>query len=245
VIQADNLCKNFHDRKKGTIHAVKDISFVCHPGEIFALLGPNGAGKTTTLRLLSTAITPSSGSGTILGHDISTSPEKVRKNIGFLAANSGLYGRLTPEEIFKYFGQLFSMPRQKIKDRIEELNELFDLSEILKRPCDKLSTGMKQRVNIARSIFHDPEVIILDEPTAGLDVISSRNIIEFINQCRENQKTVLLSTHIMSEVQRLADRVGIIHQGELKFYGTLSMLREQFGDNLEDAFITIVTENSN
>ncbi len=241
VIETTDLTKTFKDRKRGAFHAVDRLNLCCRPGEIFGLLGPNGAGKTTALRMISTALKPSSGSGKVLGHDLLSDSAKVRATIGFLAANTGLYGRLTPREVLRYFGSLHGMSRKRIAERTEALAETFDM-DFLDRPCDKLSTGMKQKTNIARSILHEPPVIILDEPTAGLDVITSRSIIDFIRKSREDGKTVLLSTHIMSEVERLCDHVGIIHQGKMLFEGTLEDLRKVHPGHFEDAFIHLVEE---
>lgn len=242
MIEVEDLTKTYRDSKRGRFDAVHQVSFQCRPGEIYGLLGPNGAGKTTTLRMISTAIKPSSGSGRVLGYDLVKDAQKVRASIGFLSANTGLYGRLSPREIFRYFGSLFGMSRKQIGDRTEELADTFQMKDFLDRPCDKLSTGMKQKVNIARSILHDPKVVVLDEPTSGLDVLTSRGIVQFIRQCREEQKTVLFSTHIMSEVTRLCDHVGVIHNGELFYSGTIGELRKSHGEDMEEAFIKIVGE---
>ncbi|MCC6547347.1 ATP-binding cassette domain-containing protein [Candidatus Sumerlaeota bacterium] len=240
MIEVENLTKSFRDRRKGILHAVKGVTFASKPGEVFGLLGPNGAGKTTALRIISTALKPTEGRGTVMGFDCAREPEKVRQSIGFLAANTGLYGRLTPRETLRYFGSLFGMGHRQLDSRIEELAFAFAMTDFLDRPCDKLSTGMKQKVNIARSVIHSPEAMILDEPTTGLDVLTSRHIVEFVRKCRNDQKTVLLSTHIMSEVKRLCDRVGIIHQGQLRFVGTLTEFEAAHGSDLEEAFINIV-----
>jgi len=241
LIEVDNLGKTYgRGRKK--VEALGGVSFTCKPGEVFGLLGPNGAGKTTCLRILSTALRPTAGTATVAGHDVVRDPRAVRKAVGFLSSNTGLYVRLTPREVLRYFGRLFGMEDGNIATRTEELAETFDMVEFLDRPCDKLSTGMRQKVNIARTVVHSPPVMVFDEPTAGLDVLTSRSIVDFIQRCREEGRTVIFSTHIMAEVARLCDRVGIIHQGQLLFHGDLPELRARAGDDLDDAFVQLVQE---
>jgi sodium transport system ATP-binding protein len=242
MIEVENLTKHYKDKKKGVVEALKSANFTCKPGEVFGLLGPNGAGKTTCLRIVSTALKPTSGSAKVMGHDVVHHPERVRANIGFLAANTGLYARLTPREVLKYFGKLFGMKDTDVASRIAELSKTFDMDEFLDRPCDKLSTGQKQKVNIARTVLHSPPVMVFDEPTSGLDVLTSRSIVQFIRQCRGEGRTVILSTHIMAEVEKLCDRVAIIHKGQLFYNGTVAEIREKYGNDLEDAFIQLVQE---
>ncbi|MBU1318730.1 MAG: ATP-binding cassette domain-containing protein [candidate division Zixibacteria bacterium] len=243
MIIAKDLCKTFKDKKRGTVRAVDNVSFECKNGEVFGLLGPNGAGKTTTLRLLSTSLKPTSGTATICGTDAKTQPEKVRSLIGFLSGNTGLYGRLTAREMVAYFGKLYSMTKPEIDKRIDILFTMLDMHDFADGRNDKLSSGMKQKVSIARSVIHDPPVMIFDEPTTGLDVMSSRTIVKFIRQCRDAGKCVIFSTHIMSEAMRLCDRVAIIHNGRIFADSTPTDLLAQTGtDNLEDAFIKIVGE---
>ncbi len=241
MIEAKELLKVFRDKKRGEVYAVDGISFLARPGEIFGLLGPNGAGKTTTLRLLSTALKPTSGTATIAGLDVVRDARKVRQSIGFLSGSTGLYGRLTAREMVTYFGRLYGMKSAEIKKRSELLFDMLDMHEFVDTRNDKLSTGMKQKVSIARSVLHDPPVMVFDEPTSGLDVMSSRTIVQFINGCRDDGKCVIFSTHIMSEASRLCDRIGIIHKGKLYFEGTVDKILKKTGqDNLEDAFIEIV-----
>ncbi len=213
MIRAEDLTKVFRDKKRGEIRAADHVSFVCEPGQVYGLLGPNGAGKTTTLRLLSTALKPTSGTAFINGLDIVKEPQKVRFQIGFLSGTTGLYGRLTPVEMVRYFGRLYGMSQRVIRERTKKLFEMLDMEEFASTRNDRLSSGMKQKVSIARSVVHDPPTMIFDEPTTGLDVMSSRTIVEFIRQCRNEGKTVIFSTHIMSEARRLCDKVGIIHKG--------------------------------
>ncbi len=240
MIQIENLTKTFRQPRKIPIEAVRSISLKCRPGEVFGLLGPNGAGKTTILRMISTALKPTAGRILVTNNDVVQHPDRVRRQIGFLSATTGLYGRLTPAEILRYFGRLHGMQRQVLEKRLETLHERLNLKNILHQPCDKLSSGVKQRVGIARTLVHDPPVIVFDEPTVGLDVITSRDIIGFIKDCRKEGKTVLFSTHIMDEVARLCDRVAVIHEGGLVFNGTLDELRSIHGKNLGDAFIRMV-----
>ncbi len=242
MIDIQELTKTYKDRKRGEIHAVQSVTFSCAPGEVYGLLGPNGAGKTTTLRMISTAIKPTKGTARVMEFDSVRQASDVRRAVGFLSANTGLYGRLTPREVLRYFGALFSLEESNVEARIAKLAALFQMEDFLDRPCDKLSTGMKQKVNIARTVLHDPPVMVFDEPTAGLDVLTSRTIVRFIRQCKDEQKTVLFSTHIMAEVEKLCDRVGIIHEGRLFFSGTVGELREQYGDDLEEAFVKLIGE---
>ncbi|HDS01041.1 MAG TPA: ATP-binding cassette domain-containing protein [candidate division Zixibacteria bacterium] len=241
MIEAKNLTKIFKDKKRGEVRAVDDVSFTCKKGEVFGLLGPNGAGKTTTLRLLSTAIRPTSGTALIEGADIVKEPQKVRHVTGFLSGNTGLYGRLTAREMVEYFGKLYGMNKGQIVQRTNQIFDMLDMNEFADSRNEKLSTGMKQKVSIARSVLHDPPVMIFDEPTSGLDVMSSRTIVQFIRQCRDDNKCLIFSTHIMSEAMRLCDRIAIIHKGKIYFEGTVDEALEQTAyDNLEDAFIEIV-----
>ncbi len=241
MIETKDLCKNFKDKKRGEVKAVDHVTFRCKPGEVFGLLGPNGAGKTTTLRIISTALKPSSGTAVINGVDVVSDPQGVRRQIGFLSGNTGLYGRLTAKEMVAYFGRLYGMDESKIEKRTNELFTLLDMNSFANVRNEKLSTGMKQKVSIVRSVLHDPPVMVFDEPTSGLDVMSSRTIVDFIKTCRDSGKCVIFSTHIMSEAMRLCDRVAIIHNGRIYREGTVNDLLAQTGmNNLEDAFIKIV-----
>ena len=243
MIKTVNLSKTFKDGKRGIVKAVDEVSFECTGGEVFGLLGPNGAGKTTTLRMLSTSLKPTSGNAFVNGFNVAEEPEKVRSTIGFLSGNTGLYGRLSAREMMLYFGRLYGMTKNDIEERNESLFEMLDMNEFADARCDKLSSGMKQKVSIARSVVHDPPVMVFDEPTTGLDVMSSRTIVEFIRKCRKGGKCVIFSTHIMSEARRLCDRIAIIHKGRIYAGGTVENLLDKTGaDNLEDAFIAVVGE---
>ncbi len=240
MIEAVNLTKIFRDKKRGEIFATKDVSFRVVPGEIYGLLGANGAGKTSTLRVLATLLAPSSGSAVIAGHDIVRAPEKVRAHVGFLAASTALYGRLTAREMITYFGRLNGMADAAIRARIKLLADELDMHEFLDRRCEKFSTGMKQKTSVARTLIHDPAVMIFDEPTLGLDVMTARAIVRFVRDCRARGKTVIYSTHVMSEVEKLCDRVGIIHDGRLCAEGTVGDLLTRTGEtDLEEAFVKL------
>jgi len=240
-VVSEKLTKDFADRKRGKIRAVDSVSFEAHPGEIFGLLGVNGAGKTTTLRMLATMLKPTAGSARVCGHSVAGAPEEVRKRIGFMSTATSLYGRLTAREMVTYFGRLNGMNPDDIQKRSSELFNLFDMNKFADRRCDKLSSGMKQKVSIVRTVLHDPQVMIFDEPTAGLDVLTSRTIVDFVKDCRVRGKCVLFSTHIMHEVEKLCDRVGVIHDGKLLATETIDQLRARTpSGNVEDAFVQLV-----
>jgi sodium transport system ATP-binding protein len=235
------LTKVFRDRKRGEVRAADQISFEARPGEVFGLLGVNGAGKTTTLRMLSTMLKPTAGDASLCGFSVRDQAQQVRERIGFMSTATSLYGRLTAREMVTYFGRLNRMPAERIRARIAELFELFDMNDFADVRCDKLSTGMKQKVSIARTVLHDPEVMIFDEPTAGLDVLTSRTIVDFVRDCRKRSKCVIFSTHIMDEVERLCDRVGVIHDGKLLACEDLDNLRARtLSGRVEDAFVALV-----
>jgi sodium transport system ATP-binding protein len=242
VIEAVNLRKTFQDKKRGEIKAVDDVSFVCRPGGIYALLGANGAGKTTTLRMLATILEPTSGTARLCGHDIVEHPERARQHCGFLSTATALYPRLTAYEMVEYFGRLNGLDSGTLKKRIDGIFERLDMNGFRDRRCDKLSTGMKQKTSIARTLVHDPPVMIFDEPTLGLDIMTARTIIEFIRECRDRGKTVIFSTHVMREVEKLCDIIGIIQNGRLLAEGTIEQLRQRHGMNdMEEIFVKIVT----
>src|SRR5499425_1561224 len=241
MIEARGLSKRFQDKKRGEIRAVENVTFSCKPGQIYGLLGANGAGKTTTLRMLATILEPSDGTATICGHDVVEQPQKVRANVGFLSTATALYPRLTAQELVEYFGRLNGLDEPTLKKRVDDIFNRLDMNDFRDRRCDKLSTGMKQKTSIARTLVHDPPVMIFDEPTTGLDVMTARTIIDFIRECRDRGKTVIFSTHIMTEVEKLCDVVGIIQSGKLLTEGTLAQLREKHGEeDLEEIFVKVV-----
>lgn len=229
--------------KAREVYAVQDVSFDCLPGRVTALLGPNGAGKTTLLRILATIFKASSGSAEIAGLDIQQSPRAVRRKLGFLTGSTGLYERLSPWELLRYFARLNEIPKTEFKQQAEKLCALLGINEFRNKQIGKLSVGMKQKVSIARTLIHDPEVLIFDEPTSGLDVITAENIIQLIRDCQAQQKTVLFSSHIMSEVDLLADDLLIMHQGRLCYEGSMADFREQStGSSLTEAFIQLIKQ---
>jgi len=241
MLRAEHLQKVFQVPGRPPVVAVEDATFEVGDGEIFGLLGPNGAGKTTLLRMLATIIAPTSGRCWIGGVEAASAPDAVRRHVGFLSGNTRLYGRLTGRETLRYFGRLYGMTDNAIARRTEELSDALDMSSFIDRRCDALSTGQTQKVSIARVILHDPDTLILDEPTLGLDIMSSRAILEFVIDARERNHTIILSTHEMSEVELLCDRVGLIHRGELMALGTIAELCASSGtENIHDAFLAMV-----
>ena len=241
MIEARQLTKVFRDRKRGKIRAVDQVSFRCVPAKIYGLLGANGAGKTTTLRMLATLLQPTSGSASVAGHDVAAAPEQARASLGFLSTATALYGRLTAREMVAYFGRLYGLEESVLRKRMDELFARLQMVDFLDRRCDRLSTGMKQKTSIARTLVHDPPVMIFDEPTSGLDVMTARSIVAFIRECREHGKTVIFSTHVMSEAEKLCDTIGIIHDGKLLEEGTLAELREKHSrHDLEEIFVSVV-----
>ncbi len=229
------------EKKFGQFTAVERISFKVNKGEIFGLLGENGAGKTTTLRMLSTMLRPTSGNAILMGFDTQKEPEKVRTHIGILfGGETGLYDRLTAAENIAYFGELNGMSKAAIKERSQYLAEAFGMQDFMNKRASKLSKGMKQKAAFARSIIHNPDIMLFDEPTSGLDVTASRDVQDFILECKADGKTIIFSSHTMSEVEKLCDRIGIIHKGKLVECGSVEELKEKYGDDdLEEIFVRL------
>jgi sodium transport system ATP-binding protein len=256
MIEVCGLSKSFKERRKkarsligllqrlggsGKFFAVQDVSFCAENGSILGLLGPNGAGKTTLLRMLSTALKPSAGTAKIGGVDLVENPLGVRKRIGFLSDNTGLYGRLTAREMIKYYGKLHGLDSSRLRRRMDELFDVLDMDDFVDKRNDSLSSGMKQKVSIARTLIHEPDVIMFDEPTTGLDVAAAEAILNFIETCKDKGKTVIFCTHHMHEVERLCDSVVILNKGGLCFEGTLEQMRTKTGQKLLDkAFLTLI-----
>lgn len=241
MIETRGLTKVFKDKKRGEFRAVDNVTFTCRPGQIYGLLGANGAGKTTTLRMLATILEPTDGTAVVAGHDVIEEPEKVRAEVGFLSTATALYPRLTSQEMVEYFGRLNGLDEPTLKKRLDEIFARLDMNGFRDRRCDKLSTGMKQKTSIARTLIHDPKVMIFDEPTLGLDIMTARTIIKFIRECRDRGKTVIFSTHVMSEVEKLCDVIGIIQSGKLLAEGTLAELRAKYQEqDLEEIFVKVV-----
>lgn len=242
IVNVRELVKIFPDHQGGEIRAVDGVSFECRASEVYGLLGLNGAGKTTTLRMLSTVLTPTGGTAELADHDILRQPREVRQAIGFLSGTTGLYRRLTARETLRFFGEFHGLSGARLDERVRLVLAAFGVEKFADTRCEKLSTGMKQKVNIARAVVHDPPILILDEPTAGLDVLAATTTLDFVKQCRSEGKCVIYSTHIMSEAEKLCDRIGIIHQGTMRAEGTLDELRRRTGDHyLEDIFRRVVT----
>jgi sodium transport system ATP-binding protein len=241
VIQVENLSKTFLDYQRGRVPAVSGVSFECVPGAIFGLLGPNGAGKTTTLRVLSTVLKPSGGRVIVAGYDVVARPEAVRANIGYMSASTGIYDRMTAWELVEYFGRLYGMAKEALRERMETIFAWLQMNDFRDTLGSKMSTGMRQKVSIARTIVHDPPVLIFDEPTSGLDVLVARAVLQKIGELRDQGKTIVFSTHAMHEVEKLCSRVAIIHKGRVQAQGQPRELLEQFGQpDLEELFFALV-----
>ena len=240
-VEVSRLTKAFHDESRGEVRAVDGIDFSCRPGEIFGLLGANGAGKTTTLRMLATILSPTAGTARVMGHDLTHEPQAVRRQLGFYSASTALYPRLTGRETLEFFARISGYPEDQVAARVDALIARFGIAEYAGTRVDKLSQGMKQKVSIARTIVHDPPVLIFDEPTVGLDVLNALDMQKVIAELRGEGKAIIFSTHIMSEAERLCDRIAIIHRGRIHACDTLEALRDATGKRyLEDIFIHYV-----
>ena len=241
MVVADSLVKVFPTPKGGEKRAVDGLSFRVQAGQIYGLLGPNGAGKTTCLRILSGLMKPSSGRAILAGHDVSEDPDQVKRSIGFLTANTGLYQRLSPRELLTFFADLHGLPTELRDRRVEHLIEWLGMGDFADLRCGALSTGQRQRTNIGRALVGDPPILILDEPTLGLDVLSNRVILDFIVREREEGKAILLSTHYLDEAESMCDKIGLLHNGALIAEGTLDELRALSGhERLSNIFLKLV-----
>jgi sodium transport system ATP-binding protein len=241
MIQVDELSKVYDDLRRGPLVAVDRVSFTVHPGEIFGLLGPNGAGKTTVLRILSTVLKPSSGRALVGGFNVVHDAESVRCRIGFVSNNTAIYDRMTAWELVEYFGRLNGIEGKPLQDRLETLFDQLQMNDFRDVTGAKMSTGMRQKVSIARALVHDPNILVFDEPTLGLDVMVARNLLEVIRQLRDAGKCIIYSTHIMREVERLCDRVAIMFRGRILDQGTLTELRQRHGhDDFEELFFDLL-----
>jgi sodium transport system ATP-binding protein len=255
MIQVENVSKVFKITKKlkkeldiqqDSIKAIDNVSFECKPGRIFSLMGPNGAGKTTILRMIATILKPTSGNITVAGFNTIKEDQKVRQKIGFITGSTGLYERLTTNELVKYFADLYGVEKSVFEKRKGELYDILNITGFANKKIGQLSSGMKQKVSLVRTMIHDPEVVVFDEPTSGLDVIAAKNIIELIKQCKNQHKTVIFSSHIMSEVDLLCDDLAIIHKGSLLYNGPMDDFRKQMKTkNLTEEFIYLVETHKN
>jgi sodium transport system ATP-binding protein len=242
MIHVDGLTKAFRDLRRGLVYAVDHVSFEARPGEIFGLLGPNGAGKTTTMRILCTVLRPTGGTARVAGYDVATQASRVRQHIGFMSANTAIYDRMSAWELVSYFGRLYGMTEERLRERLETVFTTLQMNDFRDTLGAKMSTGMRQKVSIARAIVHDPPVLIFDEPTAGLDVLVARAVLQSIEQLRELGKCILFSTHIMREVERLCDRVAVVSRGRVQACGSLAELRTRYGQNdVEELFFNLVS----
>ena len=242
MIHVDNLIKQFSDLRRGSVTALEGVSFDVMPGEIFGLLGPNGAGKTTCLRILSTVLKPTGGSAVVAGYDVLTHPTEVRARIGFMSGNTGIYDRMTAWELVEYFGRLYGLEESVLKKRMNEIFTTLQMDEFRDVLGSKMSTGMKQKVSIARTIIHNPPVLIFDEPTTGLDVLVARAVLNAIAALRDEGKCIIFSTHIMREVEKLCDRTAIIHKGRILAAGKPAELQAQFGQtDFEEVFFGLIS----
>lgn len=241
TVEVRGLTKSFLEEGRGEVRAVDGIDFTCRAGEVFGLLGANGAGKTTTLRMLSTVLRPTAGTARVLGHDAETDGEAVRRSLGFHSASTALYPRLTARETLDFFARVNRLDPAKVKPRVDALIERFGIGEYADARVEKLSSGMKQKVAIARTLAHDPPVLIFDEPTVGLDVLNAIALLEVVEELRAEGRTVIYSSHIMSEAERLCDRIAVLHRGRILALGTLDELRDATGLHyLQDIFVHYV-----
>ena len=244
MIHVQSLTKHYSDLRRGQFEALKGISFHAGEGQIFGLLGPNGAGKTTALRILSTVLRPSGGSAKIDGYDVVTQSAQVRRRIGFMSANTAVYDRMTGWEMVEYFGRLHGMSRERLADRMETLFDRLKMNDTRDVLGAKMSTGMKQKVSVARAVVHDPPVLIFDEATSGLDVLVARALLNTIAELRDAGKCIIYSTHIMREAEKLCDRIAILHRGEILAEGALDDVRRQHGENdLEELFFQLISQH--
>lgn len=240
MIEAHDLTKRFPLSGGNDLLAVGGVSFRVEPGEVYGLLGPNGAGKTTTLRMLLGLLQPTSGYASIGGFRSTDFPDEVKRRIGLVSANVGLYQWLSVREMLLFFGDLYAVPPSVGEARLQQLSQLLGLQPFLDRRCVTLSTGQKQRVSLARALMHNPPVMLLDEPTTGLDVLASQVVIEYTGHLRDQGKAVVMSTHRLDEAERLCDRYGLLHHGKIVIEGTLSELRERTGcQTLVDMFLKL------
>lgn len=241
IVVAENLVKVFPLPDGREKRAVDGLSFRVGEGQIYGLLGPNGAGKTTTLRMLAGLIAPTNGSARLAGHDVATEPTAVKRVLGFLTANTGLYQRLSARELLAYFAQLHGLDPTRAKARAGVLIEWLGIGGFADLRCGAMSTGQKQRVNIARALIAEPRILIMDEPTLGLDVLSNRVILEYIKRERNQGKTIILSTHYLDEAEAMCDKIGLLHEGKLVAEGDIESLRAQAGkQRLSNIFLALI-----
>ena len=244
MVEAIELEKSYEDYQKGLVVAADKVSFQAYRGEVFGLLGPNGAGKTTTLRILTTLLKPTGGQALVNGFDCLTQSELVRNQLGFISANTAVYDRMTAWEFVEYFGKLHGIPNLELYERMEHLFDKLQLNELRDTLGAKMSTGMKQKTSIARALIHDPPVIIFDEATNGLDAFAARASLDAVAELRDAGKCVLFSTHIMSEVERICDRIAVMNRGRIIDVGPTDELRSRYEEpDLEELFFHLVRDD--
>jgi sodium transport system ATP-binding protein len=240
MIEVHQLTKRFPLPGGGNVLAVNNLSFAVAAGEVYGLLGPNGAGKTTTLRMLLGLLSPTSGQASVAGYASNKAPDEVKRRVGLVSASAGLYSGLSVRNMLLFFADLYAVPLVQAKGELERLSVLLGFNDLLGRRCGTLSTGQKQRVNLARALIHRPAVMLLDEPTLGLDVVGSQVVAEYIEHLRAEGKAVILSTHHLDEAERRCTRFGLLHLGQLVCEGTLEELRAQTGcHNLIEMFLKL------
>lgn len=243
MIEVSEVTKTYDDLQKGKFTAVDQLSFQAHSGQIYGLLGPNGAGKTTVLRMLSTVLSPTSGTAVVNGFDVRNQAEQVRRQIGFVSNNTAVYERMTALEMVEYFGRLYGMTAKEVRNRADQLFDQLAMQDIRNRLCSKMSTGMRQKVSIARALVHNPPVLIFDEATIGLDIMVARSLLQIISDLRDQGKCIIFSTHIMREVEKLCDRVAIMSHGQILAEGTLAELQQQHDEtDMEELFFQLLTQ---
>jgi sodium transport system ATP-binding protein len=244
MIRVHQLTKTYADLRRGAIVALAGVSFEAGRGEIYGLLGPNGAGKTTALRIISTVLRPTSGSAEVGGYDVVTQSSQARHEIGFVSANTAVYDRMTAWEMVEYFGRLYGIADALLRERMEQLFDRLAMQDIRDLLGAKMSTGMKQKVSIARALVHDPPVLVFDEATNGLDVLVARSMLEQVAELRDHGKCIIFSTHIMREAERLCDRVAIMHRGRILAEGSLEQLRDRHDErDLEEMFFQLISRH--
>ena len=244
MIHVRQLSKAYVDLQRGEFLALDELSFDAKPGQVYGLLGPNGAGKTTALRILSTMLRPTSGSATINGCDVSTEATRVRQQIGFVSANTAIYDRMTAWEMVSYFGKLYGLEEDRLQQQMQQLFERLQMNSFRDVLGAKMSSGMKQKVSIARALVHDPPVLIFDEATVGLDVLVSRALLDTVAELRDKGKCIVYSTHIMREAERLCDQVAIMYEGNILAEGTVAELLNAHGEkDLEELFFRLITRH--
>jgi len=244
MISIKHLTKSFQSGRR-TILAVDDVSFDVGSGEVFGLLGPNGAGKTTMMRMILGLLKPDRGHAEIGGYRSDDQPDEIKRQVGFVSASAGVYQWLTGREMLSFFGEIYGLTETEISDRIEQLSEILDLGGFLSQGCATLSTGQKQRLSLARALIHDPPVMILDEPTLGLDVVGSQVIFNYIEILKQRSKAIILCTHRLEQAQRVCSRFGLLHEGKMVMEGTMDQLRQQTGrQDLVEMFVDLLDKRA-